>query len=86
MKFKTGDEVFCTLSREELEDEESSTSMHCGLDDEMFKACGGAVLTVIKTNEGNGYRSYLLRSDCFKGTWWFHEADLEFYNLTLENE
>lgn len=50
MKFKIGDEVFCTLSREELEDEESNTAYYCGLDDEMLKACGGAPLTVIKTN------------------------------------
>lgn len=86
MKFKIGDEVFCTLSREELEDEESNTAYYCGIDNEMFKACGGSLLTVINTNASNGYRSCLLKSDCFKGTWWFHEADLEFYNLSLENE
>lgn len=86
MKFKIGDEVFCLLTKEELKDEESKTARFCGLDAEMFNACVGNPLTVIATNERNGYRSYLLKGDCFKGSWWFHEDDLDFYNLSLENE
>lgn len=86
MKFKVGDEVFCKLSEEELEDEESLTNNFCGLDDQMLKACGGDPLMVVNITDHGDFATYLLKGKCFKGTWWFHEADLEFYNFSLENE
>lgn len=85
-QFKIGDEVYCKLSEEELEDEESLTNSFCGLDPQMINACEGAPLTVVSITDHGDFATYLLKGKCFKGTWWFHGADLDFYNLSLENE
>lgn len=85
-KFQIGDEVYCKLSEEELEDEESLTNSFCGLDLRMLNACEGAPLTVVNITGHGTFATYLLKGKCFKGEWWFHGDDLDFYNISLENE
>ena len=85
-KFKDGDEVFCKRSKEELRDIGSNTHKYCGVDRQMLYACGGDPLTVVDAHGRWNFTTYLLKSDCFKGMWWFHEDDLDFYNTSLENE
>lgn len=88
MKFKEGDEVFCILSKDELEDITSKTSTFCGLDDEMLLCTDGSVMKVMAIGSKETHQSYLLSSPKFNeyNRWWFHEDDLEFAHQTLENE
>ncbi len=55
-------------------------------EEEMEEATGGQPLTVEKAGAKEDYQSYLLSSPLWQDNWWFHEDDLEFFNLSLENK
>lgn len=84
-KFNVGDSVYCTLHEDEWDD--SMTVRHCGDGDkEMKGAIGGRPLTVKFVGRNSECQNYQLASDFWGSEWWFHESDLEFFNLNLENK
>lgn len=84
-KFNVGDVVYCTIPRHKWDS--SLTVKKCGDgEEEMEEATGGQPLTVEKTGSKADYQSYLLSSPLWQENWWFHEDDLEFFNLSLENK
>lgn len=93
MKFEVGEKVALSLGREDLAKEDSKTRKYCGFQSEMLKATDGGEMVVLQRHNGphhlhGVYRSYRVSHPKFENvdSWWFHEDDLEFYNLTLENE
>lgn len=86
-KFKEGDIVYCTIPLDKWDD--SITVRKCGNGlEEMSSAVSGFPMEVIRTNSGMGFNMALLISPQFgmEGSWWFHEDDLEFFNISLENK
>lgn len=81
-KFKEGDVVYCR--RPSLKD--TLTDIKCGTNKYMEQACSGFPMTVCNTDSNIG--SVRARSDKFEfyGAWNFHEDDLEFFGLSLENK
>lgn len=87
-KFKVGDIVYCTLHSDGWDD--SLTVIKCGDGGaEMKEAVSGFPMEVMNTSTVHGYNSVYLHAPQF-GTewdgWWFHEDDLEFFNISLENK
>lgn len=92
LKFKEGDSVVLKLNKEQLLGD-SKTRNYCGLcEGQMPLATDGGdmvVMHAIQADHGKGlYNSYHLSHPLFGEYeyWWFHEDDLEFATVTLENE
>lgn len=84
-KFKVGDIVYCTLKDKDWDD--SKTVAFCGDgEEEMRKAVEGFPLEVETLGTNPRFQSYHLTSERFQESWWFHEDDLDFFNLSLENK
>lgn len=84
-KFKEGDVVYCILTEDAWDD--SLTVIKCGEGAaEMAEAVQGFPCTVEYVGTEQSYQSYQLSSDRWDANWWFHEDDLEFFNLSLENK
>ena len=84
-KFKEGDIVYCTIPLDKWDD--SITVDKCGDgEEEMKEATGGHPLVIESVGHRKDYQSYRLSSTFWQETWWFHEDDLEFFNLSLENK
>lgn len=86
-KFKEGDIVYCTIPPDGWDD--SLTVIKCGDGlEEMKLAVEGFPMEVIKINTLGRFNSVYLHAPQFgmEGAWWFHENDLEFFNLSLENK
>lgn len=84
-KFKEGDVVYCILTEDAWDD--SLTVIKCGEGaEEMAEAVQGFPCTVEHVGTGQSYQSYFLSSDRWDANWWFHEDDLEFFNISLENK
>lgn len=86
-KFKEGDVVYCILTDGTWDD--SLTVIKCGDGSaDMKSAVSGFPMEVKSISTENGYNSALLTAPEFGryGSWWFHEDDLEFFNLSLENK
>ena len=84
-KFKDGDIVYCTLKRGDWDD--SATVSLCGDGEEdMRTAVEGFPMAVEAVGTNTRFQSYYLSSETFEQEWWFHEDDLELFNLSLENK
>lgn len=84
-KFKEGDVVYCILTEDAWDD--SLTVIKCGEGEaEMAEAVQGFPCTVEYVGTEQSYQAYQLSSDRWDANWWFHEDDLEFFNLSLENK
>lgn len=84
-KFKEGDVVYCILNEDGWGD--SLTVLKCGDgEEEMTEAVDGFPCTVERVGSNPDFQSYLLSADRWGTDWWFHEDDLEFFNLSLENK
>jgi hypothetical protein len=86
-KFNVGDVVYCTLNEGGWDD--SLTVVKCGDGSaDMKSAVSGFPMEVKSSCSRDGYNSVQLTAPEFGrfGSWWFHEDDLEFFNLSLENK
>lgn len=86
-KFKEGDVVYCILTEDTWDD--SLTVVKCGDGGkDMRSSVLGFPMEVEALNTDRGYNSVQLRAPEFGmyGSWWFHEDDLELFNLCLENK
>lgn len=84
-KFKEGDVVYCILNEDSWDD--SLTVLKCGDGEyEMAEAVNGFPCTVETVGVNPSFQSYLLSSARWGSDWWFHEDDLEFFNISLENK
>lgn len=83
-KFKEGDRVFFTPNKLEG----TPTEEFCGLASPMGQALSKCEMEVVEVNDFSETRSVRLHTPRFGtySTWWFHEDDLEFFNLSLENK
>ena len=83
-KFNIGDRVFFTPNKLEG----TATENFCGLASPMEQALSKCELEVVDVNETSEIASVLLHTPRFGNysNWWFHEDDLEFFNLSLESK
>lgn len=82
-KFNIGDRVFFTPNKLEG----TPTETVCGLSAPMEHALSKCEMEVIRESE-DARGCVLLHTPLFGRytNWWFHEDDLEFFNLSLENK
>lgn len=86
-KFKEGDIVYFTIPLDMWDD--SLTVIKCGDGGRnMSAAVSGFPMEVKRIKTEQGYNSVYLHAPEFgiDWGWWFHEDDLEFFNLSLENK
>lgn len=83
-KFKEGDRVFFTPNKLDG----TPTAEFCGLASPMAQALSKCEMEVVEVNIFPEIRSVRLHTPRFgtDSTWWFHEDDLEFFNISLENK
>ena len=83
-KFKVGDRVLFTPNKLEG----TATENFCGLARPMEQALSKCEMEVVEVSDTSEIRIVLLRTPRFGiiSTWWFHEDDLDFFNLSLENK
>lgn len=83
-KFKEGDRVFFTPNKLEG----TPTEEFCGLASPMGRALRKCEMEVVEVNDVFEEITVRLHTPLFgtSSTWWFHEDDLEFFNLSLENK